>query len=66
MAIFIIDEANKLNALTKDPNGHDTILNLFKWLILNTKERGRFHTIFVSSDSFFHLWVPGFITEKSL
>ena len=59
--IFVIDEANELSALTKDPNSHDTILNLFKWLILNTKELGRFHTIFVSSDSFLHLWVSGFI-----
>ena len=59
--IFVINEANKLSALTKDPSSQDAILNLFKWLILNTKELGRFHTILVSSDSFFHLWVSGFI-----
>ena len=53
MPIFVIDEANKLSALTKDSNSHDAILNLFKWLVLITKERGRFHTIFVSTDSFF-------------
>ena len=53
MPIFVIDEANELSALTKDPNGHDTILNLFKWLILNNKELGRFHTILSVAIAFF-------------
>lgn len=35
--------------------------NVFKWLVLNTKELRRFHAMFASSDSFFHLWVAKYI-----
>ena len=59
--IFMIDEVNELAALTKDPDGQDALMNLFKWLILNTKELNRFHTLLVSSNSFFHLWVAEYI-----
>lgn len=59
--IFIIDEANELQALTADKDGHTALINLFKWLILQTKELHRFHTLLVSSDSFFHLWVASYI-----
>ena len=51
--IFMIDEANELAMLTKDPDGQDALTNLFKRLILNTKELNRFHTLLVSNDSFF-------------
>ena len=57
----MINIANELDALMKDQDGHNEILNLFKWLILNTKALERFHTILVSSDSCFHSWVLGFI-----
>ena len=30
----------------------DTLTNLFKWIVLNTKEINRFHLL-ISSDSFF-------------
>ena len=53
--IFVIDEANKLSALMKDPDGQDALTNLFKWMVLNTKEINRFHALLVSSDSFFSL-----------
>ena len=59
--IFVIDEANELKALTADPEGHTALINLFKWLVLQTKERHRFHTLLLSSDSFFHLWVASYI-----
>ena len=50
--VFIIDEANELNALKSHPNGHAVIHNLFKWLVMNTKELNKFHIILSSSDSF--------------
>ena len=53
--IFVIDEANELSALCKDPDGHDALMTLFKWLVLNTKELNLFHTLLISSVSFFHL-----------
>ena len=59
--LFIIDEVNELWALSKDPDGSEALHNLFKWLVLNTKERSRFHVLFSSSDSFFHLWVSKYI-----
>ena len=59
--LFIIDKANELRALSKDPDGSEALHNLFKWLVLNTKERSRFHVLFSSSDSFFHLWVSKYI-----
>lgn len=52
--LFIIDEANELGTLTKEKNGKAALHNLFKWLVLNTKERSRFHVLLSSSDSFFH------------
>ena len=59
--VFIIDEANELNALKSHPNGHAAIHNLFKWLVMNTKELNKFHVILSSSDSFFHLWVSNYV-----
>ena len=61
LPIFVIDEANELSALMKDPDGQDALINLFKWMVLNTKEINRFHAMLVSSDSFFHLWVADYI-----
>ena len=59
--IFVIDEANELQALTADLDGHTALINLFKWLTLHTKELHRFHTLLISSDSFFHIWVASYI-----
>ena len=59
--LFIIDEANELRALTKEDDGNAALHNFFKWLVLNTKERNRFHVLLSSSDSFFHLWVSKYI-----
>ena len=56
--LLIIDEANELRALSKDADGNEALHNLFKWLVLNTKERSRFHVLFSSSDS---LWVSKYI-----
>ena len=38
-SIFIIDEANELNALKRKPDGHDALHNLFKWLHGHEYER---------------------------
>ena len=46
--VFIIDEANELNALKTQPNGHDAIHNLFKWLVINITH---FHTILFTSSN---------------
>jgi len=51
--VFMIDEANELGTLTSVPEGKDALYNLFKWLIMNTKETQRFHVVLASSDSFF-------------
>ena len=59
--VFIIDEANELNKLTEQPDGHDALHNFFKWLVMNTKELNCFHVILSSSDSFFHLWVSNYV-----
>ena len=61
MPVFMIDEANELNALKSHPYGHAAIHNLFKWLIMNIKELNKFHVILSSSDSFFHLWVSNYV-----
>ena len=55
--IFVIDEANELSALCKDPDGHDALMTLFKWLILNTKELNLFHTLLISSKVFFAKYI---------
>jgi len=59
--VFIIDEANELGTLTGVTEGEAALHNLFKWLVLNTKERRRFHVLLASSDSFFHRWVADYI-----
>jgi len=59
--VFIIDEANELNKLTEQPDGHNALQNFFKWLVMNIKELNRFHVILSSSESFFHLWVSNYV-----
>jgi len=44
--------ANDLNVLTKHPYRQDALHNLFKWLVMNTKEQNGFHVILLSSDIF--------------
>jgi hypothetical protein len=59
--ILFIDEANELQTLLKDPDGHGALLSLFKWMVRNTKQISRFHIVLASSDSFFHLWLNKYI-----
>ena len=59
--VFVIDEANELHSLTKAKDGHSALVNLFKWLTINTKELHKFYALLISSNSFFHLWVENFI-----
>ena len=53
--------ANDLNVLTKHPYRQDALHNLFKWLVMNTKEQNGFHVILSSSNSFFNLWVSNLV-----
>ena len=62
--VFIIDEANELEALKKDPYGNDALHNIFKWLIMNTNEYKKFKVILESSDSFVHLWVLNYVVTS--
>ena len=62
--ILFIDEANELNALLKDPLGQSALTNLFKWFVLNTKQKYRFHVVLASSDSFFHVWAEDHVGES--
>lgn len=59
--VFIIDEANRLLTLLRDKEGQTALESLFKWFVLHTKEKGHFHVLLVSSDSFFNLWVEKFV-----
>ena len=59
--VFIIDEASELWSLKEDPNGESTLHSLFKWLVMNSKEKKEFQVLFCSSDSFFHLWVGNYV-----
>jgi len=41
--VVMVDKVNELAALTTDDTGDKALHNFFKWLVLNTKERSRFH-----------------------
>ena len=64
--ILFIDEANKLNMLLKDPQGHEALENLFEWFVAHTKQKQHFHVVLAASDSFFHLWVQKFIGSSRI
>ena len=64
--ILVIDEANELNALAKDPDSQDALTNILKRLVMNMKEAKRFDSLLISSDRFFHLWVSNFISASQL
>lgn len=50
--MLIINEANELRALLNQPGGQDALHNLFKWMVMNTKEKRKFHMLLGSSDFF--------------
>jgi hypothetical protein len=57
--VLFIDEANLLGGISKKPDddGAVALRSLLRWCVLNTKEEGRFHVVFASSDSFFVDWL---------
>ena len=57
--VLFIDEANKLGRISKKPDddGAAALKSFLEWCVLNTKEEGRFHVVFASSDSFFMDWL---------
>jgi hypothetical protein len=59
--ILFVDEANEMAQLLKDKGGHEALLSLFKWIVMNTKQDRRFHVVLGTSDSFFHLWIAKYI-----
>ena len=57
--VLFIDEANKLGGISEHPGdvGSKALRSLLDWCVLNTKQDGRFHVVFASSDSFFMDWL---------
>jgi hypothetical protein len=57
--VLFIDEANKLGGISEHPGdiGSKALRSLLDWCVLNTKQEGRFHVVFASSDSFFMDWL---------
>ena len=58
---FFINEANRLKSILCDKDGHAALQRLFQWFVLHTKEKGHFHVVMASSDSFFTLWLEKFV-----
>ena len=50
--MLIIDEANELRTLLNQPDGQDALHNLFKCMVMNTKEKRKFHMLLGSSEFF--------------
>ena len=61
MPMFVIDEANRLKTLQRDPNGQAALESLFEWFVSHTKENRHFHVVLLSSDSFFNKWVERYV-----
>lgn len=59
--IFFIDEANKMDSLTKTDIGKEALLSLLNFFVKCTKQDHRFHVVLASSDSFYHLWLSKYI-----
>ena len=61
MPVLVIDEANHLKSLLRDPNGQGDLESLFEQFVAHTKEQHHFHVVLLNSDSFFNLWVEKFV-----
>ncbi|KAF0482060.1 hypothetical protein F8M41_023519 [Gigaspora margarita] len=55
--ILVIDEANMFSQLGSSENGEVLLKSILNWMVVNTKEKGRFHIVLTSSDSFFFDWI---------
>jgi len=54
--VLFIDEANRLDDLTRSPEGAAIMSDFAAWLICISKQRGQCHVVLASSDSFFNVW----------
>ncbi|RIB12848.1 hypothetical protein C2G38_2199567 [Gigaspora rosea] len=55
--ILVIDEANMFNQLGSSEKGKLLLKSILNWMVVNTKEKGRFHIVLTFSDSFFFNWI---------
>ncbi|CAG8473289.1 2215_t:CDS:2, partial [Paraglomus brasilianum] len=55
--ILVINEANMFSQLGHSEEGKILLKSILNWMVVNTKEMGRFHVVLTSSDSFFFNWI---------
>ncbi|CAJ0635449.1 9951_t:CDS:2 [Entrophospora sp. SA101] len=55
--ILFIDEANMFSQLGSSKEGEVLLKSILNWVVVNTKEKRRFHVVLTSSDSFFFNWI---------
>jgi hypothetical protein len=57
--VLFIDEAHLLSEISRAPNdaGAVALRAFLEWCVLNTKQEGRFHVVFASTDCFFVNWL---------
>ncbi|CAI2179359.1 1653_t:CDS:2 [Funneliformis geosporum] len=59
--ILVIDEANMFSQLCVAEEGKVLLKSILNWMVVNTKEKGRFHVVLTSSDSFFFDWIENLL-----
>ena len=59
--ILFIDEANKMDNLTHTETDLKALHAFLSFLVMCTKQVGRFDVVLASSDSFYHMWLTKFI-----
>ncbi|CAI2199652.1 7045_t:CDS:2, partial [Funneliformis geosporum] len=59
--ILVIDEANMFSQLCVSEEGKVLLKSILNWMVVNTKEKGRFHVVLTSSDSFFFNWIANLL-----
>jgi len=64
--ILFIDEVNRLDALLGDKRGSSSLNDFFAWIVQNTKEMNKVHTVLASSNSFFYEWLSQFVDSGAL
>nr|CAG8587956.1 3612_t:CDS:2 [Entrophospora candida] len=61
--ILFIDEANMFSQLGSSKEREVLLKSILNWVVVNTKEKSRFHVVLTSSDSFFFNWI---VKRKSI
>ncbi|PKY48139.1 hypothetical protein RhiirA4_463633 [Rhizophagus irregularis] len=46
--------------------GEVLLKSILNWMVANTKEKGRFHIVLTSSDSFFFNWIVDNLSKKEV